>query len=52
MDLLGRELLLQPAEAGQQVQRKLDLTNLPEGVYLLNVSLDGVVFTEKLIKTR
>ncbi len=52
MDLLGRELLLQPAEVGQQVQRKLDLSSLPEGVYLLNVSLDGVVFTEKLIKTR
>ena len=51
LDVLGREVLRQPAQAAPTPQRTLDLSNLALGIYLLRLdSKQGVVTRQLVVK--
>lgn len=49
-DLTGKQVQQLAADSYQQATLPIDLRSLPDGVYLLQVNVDGQVLTEKLIK--
>ncbi len=50
VDLVGKRMWKQAPQRYHQAKSQIDLTTVPDGVYLLLVRIDGITLSEKLIK--
>lgn len=52
LNLLGQRIWETNASHTNDVSETLDLTNVPDGLYLVRLTVDGQVLTRKLVKSR